>query len=228
MLLFCIGDEDVLGERKGGMLRRNIREVMDETKLDEATLAAQRQEMERLQRVNEQQRFLREVQRQMAQERMQNKVLSLLQGSSSSKPGNKLYMLQYDEPFHCSFFLLGTSGTRIGNTVLVKLPNGQTKPLAKLPKRPFELVKINKGASGTMGAPKTSCSIVSIKKPPGNLTPSVSIAPVAKKPTPVITTRPPSESESEAEDAAEPPEDKVKGMMQSTHLKLTCFVFILM
>lgn len=77
----------MLGERKGGMLRRNIREVMDETKLDEATLAAQRQEMERLQRVNEQQRLLREFQRQMAQERMQNKVLSLLQGSSSSKPG---------------------------------------------------------------------------------------------------------------------------------------------
>lgn len=86
-MLIHTDDDDVLGERKGGMLRRNIREVMDETKLDEATLAAQRQEMERLQRVNEQQRFLREVQRQMAQERMQNKVLSLLQGSNSSKPG---------------------------------------------------------------------------------------------------------------------------------------------
>lgn len=64
---------------------------MDETKLDEATLAAQRQEMERLQRVNEQQRFLREVQRQMAQERMQNKVLSLLQGSNSSKPSTYIF-----------------------------------------------------------------------------------------------------------------------------------------
>lgn len=81
------GDEDGLGERKGGMLRRNIREVMDETKLDESTLAAQRQEAERLKRVNEQHRFLREVQRQLAQERMQNKVISLLQGSAAGKPG---------------------------------------------------------------------------------------------------------------------------------------------
>lgn len=83
-------DEGATGERKGGMLRRNIREVMDQTKLDESTLAAQRQEMERLQRVNEQHRFLREVQRQMAQERMQNKVISLLQGSAAAKPGEKI------------------------------------------------------------------------------------------------------------------------------------------
>lgn len=44
-----------------GNMRRNIREVMDETQLDEATLAAQRQEMERLRRVQEQQRIIREV-----------------------------------------------------------------------------------------------------------------------------------------------------------------------
>lgn len=68
-------------------LRRNIREVMDETKLDEATLAAQRLEMERLQRVQEQQRLLRELQKQAAQERMQNKVISLLQGNQFSSPG---------------------------------------------------------------------------------------------------------------------------------------------
>lgn len=42
-------------------MRRNIREVMDETKLDESTLAAQRQEMERLRRVQEQQRIIRDV-----------------------------------------------------------------------------------------------------------------------------------------------------------------------
>lgn len=42
-------------------MRRNIRDVMDETQLDEATLAAQRQEMERLRRVQEQQKVLREV-----------------------------------------------------------------------------------------------------------------------------------------------------------------------
>lgn len=81
-----------MGERKGGMLRRNIREVMDETKLDESTLAAQRQEMERLRRVNEQHRFLREVQRQLAQERMQNKVISLLQGNNAIKPGKLFFV----------------------------------------------------------------------------------------------------------------------------------------
>jgi len=46
-------------------LRRNIREVMDETKLDESTLAAQRQEMERLRRVQEQQRIIRDVCKKM-------------------------------------------------------------------------------------------------------------------------------------------------------------------
>lgn len=71
-------------------MRRNIREVMDETKLDESTLAAQRQEAERLRRVQEQQRLLRELQRQAAQERMQQKVLSMLQGNQFSKPG-KIY-----------------------------------------------------------------------------------------------------------------------------------------
>lgn len=93
MLFNFTGEEDNLGERKGGMLRRNIREVMDETKLDESTLAAQRQEMERLKRVSEQHRFLREVQRQIAQERMQNKVISLLQGNSAiPKPGTFLFL----------------------------------------------------------------------------------------------------------------------------------------
>lgn len=73
-----------MGERlKSGNMRRNIREVMDETKLDESTLAAQRQEMERLRRVQEQQRIIREVQRQMAQDR----VISLLQGGNAPKAG---------------------------------------------------------------------------------------------------------------------------------------------
>lgn len=43
-------------------VRRNIREVMDEKNLDASTLAAQRQESERLARVQEQQRIIREVQ----------------------------------------------------------------------------------------------------------------------------------------------------------------------
>lgn len=80
--------------------------------------------------------------------------------------------------------------------------------MTKLPKRPFELVKINKNA---MSAPKSTCSIVSIKKPQGNLTPSVSIAPVAKKLPPPPTARPPSDSESEPEDTASHFEEKPKG-----------------
>lgn len=58
-------------------MRKNIREVMDETKLDESTLAAQRQEVERLRRVQEQQRLIRDLQRQANQDR----VMSLLQGN---------------------------------------------------------------------------------------------------------------------------------------------------
>ncbi|KAL1497297.1 hypothetical protein ABEB36_008285 [Hypothenemus hampei] len=108
-----------------GNLRRNIREVMDETKLDETTLAAQRQEAERLKRVQEQQRILREYQRQTQQERMQQRVMSLLQGNNFPKPG----------PSH---------QTRIGNTVLVKLPNGQTKPMTKVSRPPFDLLKMPK------------------------------------------------------------------------------------
>lgn len=53
--------EKSASELKVGNLRRNIREVMDETKLDEATLAAQMQEKERLRRVQEQLRANRDV-----------------------------------------------------------------------------------------------------------------------------------------------------------------------
>ncbi|CAH0407698.1 unnamed protein product [Chilo suppressalis] len=94
-------------------VRRNIREVMDEKNLDASTLAAQRQESERLARVQEQQRIIREVQRQIAinrQNKIHQKTLSLLQGGSSilkkSGPGQKL---------------------NLPNTVLVKLPSGEVK-----------------------------------------------------------------------------------------------------
>lgn len=76
-------------------LRKNIREVMDDNQLDASTLAAQREELERLARVQEQQRMIREMQRQVALDRQnsktQNKVLSLLQGHTSllkSSSGN--------------------------------------------------------------------------------------------------------------------------------------------
>jgi RAD54-like protein 2 len=65
-------------------LRRNIREVMDESELDEETKAAQRQEMERLRRVQEQQRIIREVQRQiMMQNKQRGRPSINLQSSSS-------------------------------------------------------------------------------------------------------------------------------------------------
>lgn len=162
-------------------MRRNIREVMDETKLDEATLAAQRLEAERLQRVQEQQKLLRELQRQAAQERMQNKVISLLQGNNFTRPG--------------------TSTTRIGNTVLVKLPNGQTKPMTRLPKKPFDLIRMHKGADQMSSGLGSKHFISTLKKPKGHLTPSVSIAPVTKRiMPPMMSRKPPSDTESEGEE----------------------------
>ncbi|XP_011301973.1 uncharacterized protein [Fopius arisanus] len=80
-------DPELKSEKKLSNMRRNIREVMDETQLDEATLSAQRQEMERLRRVQEQQRIIREVQRQIANHRQtarsQPRVISLLQGKQN-------------------------------------------------------------------------------------------------------------------------------------------------
>jgi hypothetical protein len=178
---------------------------MDETKLDESTLAAQRQEMERLQRVQEQQRLLREFQRQAAQERMQNKVISLLQGNNFSKPG--------------------TSTTRIGNTVLVKLPNGQTKPMTRLPKRPFDLVRVQKNAASAVGTPpvRNPRSLISLKKPGANLTPSVSIAPVAKKFPPMIK----SHSDSDSEEDIKPIIPKIKRKLRATSGRHAKAFFIL-
>lgn len=118
-------------------VRRNIREVMDEKNLDASTLAAQRQESERLARVQEQQRIIREVQRQIAinrQNKIHQKTLSLLQGGGSSilkksLPGQKL---------------------NLPNTVLVKLPSGETKKTIKAGQ--VEVTKLMKPT--TSGAPK--------------------------------------------------------------------------
>lgn len=196
-------------------MRRNIREVMDETKLDETTLAAQRQEAERLKRVQEQQRILREYQRQAQQERMQQRVMSLLQGDSFPKPGP-------------------SNQTRIGNTVLVKLPNGQTKPMTKVPKPPFDMLKMPRpesphlryphpsqmmgsmGPMGHMGAPRGyPRGPMQHRRNSGvQLPPSLSFSPVSKRGPPLIPTRfPHSDSDSEGEDRkrdifAKSPKDK--------------------
>lgn len=80
-------DQDADKRNKVTNLRKNIREVMDDNQLDASTLAAQREELERLARVQEQQRMIREMQRQVALDRQnsktQNKVLSLLTGHMS-------------------------------------------------------------------------------------------------------------------------------------------------
>lgn len=88
---------------------------------------------------------------------------------------------------------LGTS-SRIGNTVLVKLANGQTKQMTKLHKRPFDLVKVPKNSVPT---PKSPRSLIAVKKPTANLTPSVSIAPVGKKTMPMSMSTSDTESDSE-------------------------------
>lgn len=63
-------------KKKVSNVRKNIRDVFDDQQLDTNTLTAQRLEVERLNRVQEQQRNIRETQRQ-------NRVLSLLQGNHS-------------------------------------------------------------------------------------------------------------------------------------------------
>ncbi|XP_039748598.1 uncharacterized protein LOC120625599 isoform X2 [Pararge aegeria] len=121
-------------------VRRNIREVMDEKNLDASTLAAQRQESERLARVQEQQRIIREVQRQIAinrQNKIHQKTLSLLQGGSSLlKKG-------------------GGQKLNLPNTVLVKLPSGEVK--RTVTKEHLEVSKVVK--------PTTSGASLLQKKP---------------------------------------------------------------
>ncbi|KAL5289363.1 RAD54L2 family protein [Megaselia abdita] len=62
-------------------IRKNIRDVIEENQLDANTLAAQRQESERLARVQEQQKVIREIQKQIHNNRAQQKLSGLLSGS---------------------------------------------------------------------------------------------------------------------------------------------------
>ncbi|KAG5873295.1 hypothetical protein JTB14_028409 [Gonioctena quinquepunctata] len=172
---FGVDGEELPNLPKGIALRRNIREVMDETKLDESTLAAQRQEAERLRRVQEQQRLLRELQRQAAQERMQHKVISMLQGNQFSKPGP-------------------STQTRIGNTVLdAKKRKCPALPPMSAPRSNRSLLVTKKAGPGAPPGPM----------PGADLTPSVSIAPVSKKFMPPTASRH-SDSDSESEDRKMP------------------------
>ncbi|CAG9808002.1 unnamed protein product [Chironomus riparius] len=86
-------------EKKFQNLRKNIKDVLDESQLDATTLAAQRQESERLARLQEAQRVVRETQRQIAAEKhankTQQKVLSLL-GDQSNEQNNST--IDLDDP----------------------------------------------------------------------------------------------------------------------------------
>lgn len=97
-------------KRKVTNLRKNIKDVLDETQLDASTLAAQKEEMERLARVQEQQRVLREMQRQAAMDKFsktEEKVLQFLQGNanlgkSSAPPVAPTATPNHDESFKTS------------------------------------------------------------------------------------------------------------------------------
>lgn len=162
---FDLGDEisveitkksgsDTEDKRKISNLRKNIREVMDDNQLDASTLAAQREELERLARVQEQQRIIREVQRQIVMERQnsktQNRVLSLLQGRSTSLLKNSMSTGASSStssskvPFH----------DESSSTTLTKLMSNETMPV------------------------EHSFSETRLDPSRANLTPSVSIAPV--------------------------------------------------
>lgn len=69
-------------------IRKNIRDVIDENQLDANTLAAQRQESERLARVQEQQKVIREIQKQIHNNRAQQKLSGLLSGSVVAPPSS--------------------------------------------------------------------------------------------------------------------------------------------
>lgn len=86
-------------EKKIQNLRKNIKGVLEDTQLDEATLAAQKLELERLSRVQEAQRLLRESQRQILAEKQvfktQQRVLSLL-GESNDTSDNDVSIVPTD------------------------------------------------------------------------------------------------------------------------------------
>ncbi|XP_017466565.1 PREDICTED: helicase ARIP4 isoform X2 [Rhagoletis zephyria] len=113
-------------EKKTANMRKNIREVFDENQLDTNTLAAQREESERLARVAEQQKIIRETQRQAAVNRSfvrtQNKVLSLLQsGTTFAKVTSETPFEEIDTPSTESE--LNASSQSLSNSVGDKLTN---------------------------------------------------------------------------------------------------------
>ncbi|KAG7212730.1 hypothetical protein KM043_012997 [Ampulex compressa] len=199
-------------EKKLANMRRNIREVMDETQLDEATLSAQRQEMERLRRVQEQQRIIREVQRQIAINRQNNKtqtrVISLLQGKQN-QTGTTISQSSSSS----------STQVRLPSTVLLKVNSGSgagsqatsSMQTGQLQRRSTDGMRWQKGRGSYQGV-QTSISRVPSRSTGPNMlqqrirmmTPSVSISPVVPKKEPMDRSEYYSDSEVsdiEAEDA---------------------------
>ncbi|XP_052898483.1 uncharacterized protein LOC128305189 [Anopheles moucheti] len=156
--------------RKVTNLRKNIKEVMDDNQLDASTLAAQRQELERLARVQEQQRIIREVQRQLALERQTNKteqkVMQFLQGHAS--------ILKSQQP-STSSTTASASGSGITSTTPIRV--GYVKNPFETRGRPPKnrQMTISTATTSLLTATTSSSSTTTATT---NLTPSVSIAPV--------------------------------------------------
>ncbi|XP_049291487.1 uncharacterized protein LOC125768198 [Anopheles funestus] len=155
--------------RKVTNLRKNIKEVMDDNQLDASTLAAQRQELERLARVQEQQRIIREVQRQLALERQTNKteqkVMQFLQGHAS--------ILKSQQP-STSSTIATASGSGITTTTPIRV--GYVKnPFETRGRPPKNRQLLTSNATTSLLTTPSSLSSASATT---NLTPSVSIAPV--------------------------------------------------
>ncbi|KAI5749176.1 hypothetical protein M8J76_005191 [Diaphorina citri] len=133
-------DGDKSGSNKAINLRKNIRDVIDENQLDPATLAAQREEAERLKRVQEQQQRLKEVQRQIAQNNKAAKMMEKLEGENSgaSKPSPVVFNLSSGSLNKQMLELLksqkkeGEDETEdTSETAVSKLPNLEVSSLAK-------------------------------------------------------------------------------------------------
>jgi hypothetical protein len=196
---------ELKSEKKLANMRRNIREVMDETQLDEATLSAQRQEMERLRRVQEQQRIIREVQRQIAinrQNKSQTRVISLLHGKQNQANATTISQSTSSLPSSSTT----STQVRLPNTVLLKVNSGigagagtQTTQTPSgmqtthMQRRSVEgTMRWQKGRGGYQGV-QTSISRVPNRSGAPNMlqqrirmmTPSVSISPVVPKKEPM-------------------------------------------
>ena len=161
--------------RKVSNLRKNIKEVMDDNQLDASTLAAQRQELERLARVQEQQRIIREVQRQLALERQTNKteqkVMQFLQGHAS--------ILKSQQPSTSSTAASGSGSGGVASTTPIRV--GYVKNPFETRGRPPKNRQLLISTATTSLLTTTTTTVAAsttAATSTTNLTPSVSIAPV--------------------------------------------------